>query len=93
MPLLVRFFRDYSIADFVFVTLSTITVTYTAFTTTYLRTGLCEELSRQPELFRDVVDTGLSLENCEFWFERGIVAVLGLMFVLIAIRVSLFILC
>ena len=71
-----------------FVTLSTVTVTYTAFTTTYLRTGVCEELSRQPELLRDVVDTGLSIENCEFWFERGIIAMLGLMFVLIAIRVS-----
>jgi len=86
MPRLVRFFRDYSIADFVFITLSTVTVTYTAFTTSYLRASICEELSRQPELMRDVVDTGLSIENCEFWFERGIVAMLGLMFVLIAIR-------
>ncbi|THH29142.1 hypothetical protein EUX98_g5064 [Antrodiella citrinella] len=86
MPLLVRFFRDYSIADFVFVTLSTVTISYTAFTTSYLRAGVCEELSRQPELLRDVVDTGLTIENCEFWFERATVAILGLMFVLIAVR-------
>ncbi|TCD70802.1 hypothetical protein EIP91_001492 [Steccherinum ochraceum] len=86
LPLLVRFFRDYSIADFAFITFSTVTVTYTAFTTSYLRTSVCEVLSRQPELLRDVVDTGLTIENCEFWFERGFVAMLGLMFVLIAVR-------
>ncbi|KAH8105980.1 hypothetical protein BXZ70DRAFT_407434 [Cristinia sonorae] len=85
-PLLVRFFRDYSIADFVFITMSTMTVTYAAFTTAYLRTGICEELSRQSELLRDVVDTGMSIENCEFWFEKGIVALLGMMLVLIAMR-------
>jgi len=88
MPTFVRFFRDYSIADLAFTTLSVVTLSYTSFTTSYVRSGVCEELSRQPELMRDMAETGLSLENCEFWFERAVVAILGMMFVLIAIRLQ-----
>lgn len=83
----VRFFRDYTIADFAFIAISTVTVAYTSFSTSYVRTGVCEELSRQPELMRDIVETGLSLDNCEFWFERAVVVLLGMLFLLIAVRV------
>ncbi|KAI0796806.1 hypothetical protein C8Q75DRAFT_742330 [Abortiporus biennis] len=86
IPACVRFFRDYSIADLAFIAFSTITLSYTSFRTTYVRSGVCEELSRQPELMRDIAETGLSLENCEFWFERAIIAALGITFVLIAVR-------
>lgn len=87
IPSFVRLFRDFSIADFAFTTVSTIAVGYSAFTSPYVRSGVCEELSRQPDLLRDIAETGLSLENCEFWFERAIVVVLGISVVLIAIRV------
>lgn len=82
----VRFFRDYTVADFAFITITTVTIGYTSFSTPYVRTGVCEELSRQPELMRDVVETGLSLDNCEFWFDRAVVVLLGMLFLLIAVR-------
>ena len=86
--LFVRIYPDYSIADFVFVTLATLGVSYTTFSSTYIRSTVCEELSRHPELMRDMGEMGLSLENCEQWFERAVVAVLGIMFILIVVRVS-----
>ena len=87
--LFVRIYRDYSIADFVFVTLATLSVSYTTFSQPYVRSSVCEELSRHPELMRDMGEMGLSLENCEQWFERAVVAVLGIMFILIVVRVSI----
>ena len=86
--LFVRIYRDYSIADFVFVTLATLGATYTTFSSSYVRSTVCEEFSRHPELMRDMGEMGLSLENCEQWFERAVVAVLGIMFILIVVRVS-----
>ena len=86
--LFVRIYRDYSIADFVFVTLATLSVSYTTFSSPSVRSTVCEELSRHPELMRDMGEMGLSLENCEQWFERAVVAVLGVMFILIVVRVS-----
>ena len=86
--LFVRIYRDYSIADFVFVTLATLGVSYTTFSSPYIRSTACEVLSRHPELMRDMGEMGLSLENCEQWFERAVVAVLGIMFILIVVRVS-----
>ena len=53
-----------------------------------LQANVCEELARQPELMRDLAESGLNLENCEFWFERAVVAVLGVILVLAIIRVS-----
>ena len=91
--LFVRIYRDYSIADFVFVTLATLGVSYTTFSSPYIRSTVCEELSRHPELMRDMGEMGLSLENCEQWFERAVVAILGIMFILIVVRVSTLLLC
>ncbi|TBU49351.1 hypothetical protein BD309DRAFT_851654 [Dichomitus squalens] len=85
----VRIYRDYSIADFVFVTLATLGVSYTTFSKPYVRSSVCEELSRHPELMRDMGEMGLSLENCEQWFERAVVAVLGIMFILIVVRLHI----
>ncbi|PIL37014.1 hypothetical protein GSI_00706 [Ganoderma sinense ZZ0214-1] len=87
--LFVRIYRDYSIADFVFVTLATLGVSYTTFSQPYVRSSVCEELSRHPELMRDMGEMGLSLENCEQWFERAVVAVLGIMFILIVVRLHI----
>ncbi|KAI0824773.1 hypothetical protein BC628DRAFT_1304516, partial [Trametes gibbosa] len=85
----VRIYRDYSIADFVFVTLATLSVSYTTFHSPSVRSTVCEELTRHPELMRDMGEMGLSLENCEQWFERAVVAVLGVMFILIVVRLHI----
>lgn len=87
IPSFVRFYRDYSIADFAFMTVSTLVVSYTSYSNNYVRTGVCEELSRHPDLMRDMVEMGLNVENCELWFERAVVGIIGIMFILIVIRV------
>jgi hypothetical protein len=85
IPSFVRFYRDYSIADFSFCTFFTAAGTYAAFRTS-VRASVCEELSRQPELMRYMVEMGLNLENCELWFERAVLAWMGVMVVLIVVR-------
>jgi len=87
IPSFVRFYRDYSIADFAFVTFGTLFIGYSSFRTPYVRASVCEELSRHPDLMRDMVEMGLSLENCELWFERAVVAGGGVMFILMVIRI------
>ena len=74
-------------------TVSTAAVGYSVSTSPYVRTSACEELSRQADFLRDIAETGLTLENCEYWFETAIVGILGILFVLIAIRVCLFHVC
>ncbi|KAF9450174.1 hypothetical protein P691DRAFT_621844, partial [Macrolepiota fuliginosa MF-IS2] len=85
---LVRFYRDYSIADFSFCALVTLGATYAAFLSS-ARAGICEEFSHHPELMRDMLEMGLSSENCEHWVERALVALIGVMFILLVIRVCL----
>ncbi|KAI0959600.1 hypothetical protein AcW1_004383 [Taiwanofungus camphoratus] len=89
VPSFVRFYRDYSIADLAFVSASTLLLGYAAFTRPLLRATVCEELSRHGDFMRDMVEMGLNLENCELWFERAIVAVIGVMFILIVIRLHI----
>jgi hypothetical protein len=36
---------------------------------------------------RDMHELGLNSENCEHWLERAIVALVGIMFILLVIRV------
>jgi hypothetical protein len=83
---LIRFYRDYSIADFSFCTFFTIVGAYTVFRPS-TRAGVCEELSRQPQLLRDLVEMGLNLENCEEWFQRAVMVIMGGMVVVIVVRV------
>jgi len=85
---LLRFFRDYSIADLAFVTVSTVTLSYYAMRASYVRVTFCEEISRQPELMRGMAEGGLSIsiENCEEWSEKATVVLLGLMFVILSVR-------
>lgn len=84
---LVRFYRDYSIADFAFCAFSLILGTYAAFLGP-ARAGVCEELSHHPELMRDMLEMGLNLENCERWLERAVFVVLVVSFVIMVVRVS-----
>lgn len=88
IPSYVRFYRDYSIADFSFCTLFTLFGTYASFRRSSVRAIVCDELSRQPDLMRDMAEMGLSLENCEMWFERAVFFGVIIMVVLSVIRVS-----
>lgn len=82
-----RFYRDYSIADFAFCSFLTLLGSYAAFRTASVRTIICEELSRQPDLMRSMeAGMGLSLENCEGWFERAVMLGVVGMIVLIVVR-------
>ena len=57
-------------------------------TNSSIRTGLCEDVSSQPEFIRDLVDMGFNLENCEVWFERAVIGLMTLSAVVIIVRVS-----
>lgn len=85
IPSFVRFYRDYSIADFSFCTFFAVVGTYAAFRTS-VRTVVCEELPRQPSLMRDLSEMGLNLENCELWFERAVLAFMMIMVVITVVR-------
>lgn len=84
-----RFFRDYSIADVLFMMMSALTLSYLSFSSSSatLRSSVCDELGRQPELLREVAESGLDLENCEYWFERGIVLMIAMYMVFVVVKV------
>ena len=88
VPSYVRFYRDFSVADFTFCTISTLFVTFASFSYYTVRSRICEELSRHGDLMRGLGEMGLSSENCEQWFERGVLVFVGVMFVVIVVRVS-----
>ena len=87
-PSFVRFYRDYSIADFSFCTFVTVVTTYAVFHTS-ARAAICEELSHHPELMRDTADMGLNLENCERWLEHAALGFVALMVIVTVVRASL----
>ncbi|KAI0683704.1 hypothetical protein BC835DRAFT_1423071 [Cytidiella melzeri] len=62
------------------------TIGFIAFSSSTLQAGVCEELVRQPDLMRDMAESGLNLENCEYWFGRAAVAILGEMLVFAVVR-------
>jgi len=84
-PSFIRFYRDYSIADFTFCTFVTGITTYAIFHSS-ARAAICEELSHHPELVTELGGMGLNLENCERWLERGVLASVAFMVVIIVIR-------
>jgi hypothetical protein len=71
-PILVRLYRDYSIADFAFMATLLPLILYTFLRRPLVRASGCEALARQPELLRDLLELGLTLENCESWLERAV---------------------
>ncbi|KDQ64142.1 hypothetical protein JAAARDRAFT_27759 [Jaapia argillacea MUCL 33604] len=85
IPSYVRFYRDYAVADFSFCAFFTGFAAYESFRTS-VRAGVCEELSRQPELLHNMAEMGLNLENCELWFERVSIAFIGAMAVVLIFR-------
>jgi len=84
-PSYVRFYRDYSIADFAFCAFTLVSFTYAAFQDP-ARAGVCEEFSHHPELMRYMQEMGLNLENCERWLERVVFGILAVLFVVMIIR-------
>jgi hypothetical protein len=58
----VRFYRDFSIADFTFCTVSAMFATYAALVKD-ARASLCEKLSHHPYLMREMLEMGLNLEK------------------------------
>jgi len=89
VPEYVRFYRDFSAADFTFCTIFTAFVTYASFSYHSLRSRICEEFSRHGDLMRDLAEIGLSPENCEPWLERAVMVFVGAMFVAIIVRLHL----
>jgi len=87
IPSFVRFCRDYSIADLFFVIFAAISGAYVVSTNSSIRTGLCEDVSSQPDFIRDLADMGFNLENCEVWFERAVIGVMTVSAVVIMVRV------
>ncbi|KAI0053612.1 hypothetical protein FA95DRAFT_1600757 [Auriscalpium vulgare] len=86
IPAYIRFYRDYSVADFTFCTLTTLFVTYASFRYSSVRSGICEELSLHSDLMRELTEMGLNLENCEQVFENAVVAFVVVMTIIIAVR-------
>ncbi|KAJ7591485.1 hypothetical protein C8J56DRAFT_935688 [Mycena floridula] len=76
---MVRFYRDYSIADFAFTIGFTVVGAYGAFRMT-TRAEVCEELTSHPELLRDFI------ESCELWFERAVMASVAVSVILLVAR-------
>lgn len=86
-PSLVRTYRDWSIADFSFTLISTIIGAYGCFQTS-VRAGMCQFLETKDELMRDLVEMGLSVENCEPWIERAAMGFVTVSLIVLVARVS-----
>ncbi|KIJ69895.1 hypothetical protein HYDPIDRAFT_78152, partial [Hydnomerulius pinastri MD-312] len=84
-PSFVRIYRNYLIGDFAFFTLFAGLASSAIFDPAS-RSNVCEQITRQPDLLRDVIDLGLNLENCEQWFERGVVAFMLVLIFITVIR-------
>ncbi|KAJ4479107.1 hypothetical protein J3R30DRAFT_3289025 [Lentinula aciculospora] len=84
-PALVKFYRDYSIADFSLCAFITLIIGYGILRPT-LPLGVCEGLSQHPDLMRDMAELGLSAENCERWFKRSSLVFLAVMLVVLVGR-------
>ncbi|KAG8897080.1 hypothetical protein FRB99_008468, partial [Tulasnella sp. 403] len=81
-----RLFRDYSIADLVF-GFSCTAIFALVSTKPVVRSTICEELSRQPDLLRSLSDSaGLNVENCESFLDKATVGVMLLLGVVLFIR-------
>ncbi|KAF8550495.1 hypothetical protein OG21DRAFT_1364871, partial [Imleria badia] len=86
IPSFVRIYRNYVIGDFAFCTLFAVLASSAAVDPS-ARAQVCEQVSRQPDLLRDVIDLGLTLENCEQWFERGLMAFMAMFLLRTVVRI------
>jgi len=86
IPSFVRIYRNYVIGDFAFCTLFAVLASSAAVDPA-ARAQVCEQVSRQPDLLRDVTDLGLTLENCEQWFESGLMAFMAVFLLRTVVRI------
>ncbi|THH11916.1 hypothetical protein EW145_g340 [Phellinidium pouzarii] len=86
-PSFVRLYRDYSLADIVFCGLLTVVTALVSFRPA-ARAIVCEEISGQPELLRDLAEAGLNPEDCEQWFEHAAVGFVGIAAILLVVRLQ-----
>ncbi|OCB85371.1 hypothetical protein A7U60_g7680 [Sanghuangporus baumii] len=84
-PAFVRLYRDYSLADICFCGLLTVGAALASFRPS-ARATICEEISGQPELLRDLADAGLNPENCEQWFEHAVLGFVAITAILLVVR-------
>ncbi|KAG6330351.1 hypothetical protein ID866_8738 [Astraeus odoratus] len=85
IPPFLRIYRNYLIGDFAFFTLVA-TLVSSAAVDPSSRSNICEHISRQQDFLRDAVDLGLSAENCEQWFERGVMVFMAVLLFVIVVR-------
>ncbi|TFK28941.1 hypothetical protein FA15DRAFT_664585 [Coprinopsis marcescibilis] len=81
----IRSYRDYSIVDTAFSGSLIVLATYGAFRG-QTRASVCEQISQYPELMRDMLEMGLSIENCEQGIERAVLSLLAILCVVMAVR-------
>lgn len=81
-------YRDYWVADLTFTSFATLLFAMASFHPT-VRSSICEEISRQPQLTSELGEAGLDLEDCEPWLQRTVVAGVGLMAIMLIVRVRL----
>ncbi|KAL5530085.1 hypothetical protein ACEPAF_6342 [Sanghuangporus sanghuang] len=86
-PAFVRLYRDYSLADICFCGLLTVGAALASFRPS-ARATICEEISGQPELLRDLADAGLNPENCEQWFEHAVLGFVAITAILLVVRLQ-----
>ncbi|KIK29177.1 hypothetical protein PISMIDRAFT_672592 [Pisolithus microcarpus 441] len=85
IPRFLRIYRNYLIGDFAFFTLFTCLASSAAIDPSS-RSNVCDSLSRQQDFLRDAVDLGLNAENCEQWFERGLMVFMAVLLFVIVVR-------
>jgi len=89
-PAYVRMYRDYWIADLSITSLATLLFALATFSTG-VRSSICEEISRQPQVTRELGEAGLDLEDCEPWLGRVVVTGVGIMAIILIVRLQFWI--
>jgi hypothetical protein len=74
--------------DLSFTSFATLLFALASFNPT-IRSSICEEISRQPQLSSELGEAGFDLEDCEPWLERSVMAGVGLMAIILVVRVCL----
>jgi len=86
-PAYIRMYRDYWVADLTITSLATLLFALASFSSA-VRNSICEELSRQPQVTRELGEAGLDLEDCEPWLERAVVTGVGIMAIILIVRLQ-----
>lgn len=85
-----RIYRNYLIGDLAFFTLFAGPASSAIFDPTS-RSIICEHISRHEHFLRDAVELGFNPENCEQWFERGVMVFMAFLIFVIIVRVRCFV--